>query len=183
MAEYVVHGRLQQDMLYHRKTNNAWTFYAEKKMCDDSLSRKKKTMELSDACDWFDDVEEARERIARSGGEDVHQTCDDSTEVEIEIAFSGGMEGFLRLLERRAQKDPENHVAQKRALILARLYDLPTVLQPHPDIEDDVYSMLAIVPKCRICASPVPSCMDVLGYNITCRHDQCLDEVEEKSHA
>lgn len=140
-------------------------------------------MELSDACDWFYDVEEARERIARSGGEDVHQTSDDSTEVEIEIAFSGGMEGFLRVLERRAQEDPENLVAETRALMFARVYELSTVLQPRPDVEDDVHSMLAIVPKCRICASPVPSCMDALGYGIACRSDRCLNELGKQADA
>ena len=59
-------------------------------------------MELADIADWFDDIETSLQHIEMNGGVDIFTGDANSTEIEINIINWGGINGYLRYLERKA---------------------------------------------------------------------------------
>lgn len=81
-------------------------------------------MELSHLADWFDDLDVSLNRIHENGI--CFKGDDDSSELEIGIIVSGGIDGFLRCLKKKALLGCEH--SHFCASILSYVYDECTIL-------------------------------------------------------
>ena len=123
-------------------------------------------MELSDIADWLADIETSLHRINEKGGCDIFIGDDDSTETEIDIINWGGVDGYLRHLERKSIETNEVEHILKTALV-SYVYDIPTI-----NIVSDFFELdciISVMPKCTKCREFAPAFLDYPAFTICAR--------------
>lgn len=126
-------------------------------------------MEISDIAEWFDDLEVSLKRIHKYGI--GFQGDDESSSLEIEIIVNGGIDGLIRLLERKALLGCDHSYIY--ATILSYTYDISTILVTPEHISDFTEYTISIVPKCKTCFGLFPAYLDISSFKVC---ERCHEE-------
>ncbi len=123
-------------------------------------------MEVADVADWFNDVEIALDRIQSGGGWEIFEEDDSSSDIEVTMLCTGGIDGFLRTLEREAALDGNTGHKIVRLLLFAYFYEVPTIATVDGEEAEFVEIFKSLVPRCIACKQVFPSCADLVAFKV-----------------
>ena len=121
---------------------------------------------------WFDGIDETMRRID-SAEREGKEVCGDAF---LETALLGA--GSVANLVEKLEKTSDRPMDRMQALLLSRVYNVPTTITPRDDERSVVDRFMAVCPRCAKCGANVPYAVDELKLTHVCI--QC-DIIENKT--